>query len=281
MDAGSPVPRSVTEVVDTLRALPARFHIETEVPSGSVSLASLADVEVTRRLVEHVAESRGLDSVPWPRASHAGQVAASLTVQGIAMRLGGAVLAGVVLDRSLLVARPEDIFVGVQGPMFSVSITRADVVTSSEPRALLADWEAHWLDGHFRSIVDAVRGVQRVGEVLLWGNVASAVAATFVFFDWWDPDCGARHLAEQTLGLGHPRLGDSASLTDVEVAGRIGLRSERSACCLLKLVPGAHLCPTCPKTHEDERIAATSQHVQHLFAVRAGATGPPPWVTRT
>lgn len=273
-------PRTFAEVVDALNALPARFHLATEPPPGAVSLAALADPDVARGLIEQHAVVRRLGDVAWARAAQPGQVASSLTVQGIAMRLGGVALAGVVLERVLLLAAPENIYVGVQGPMFSVAITDAEVVTASGPDDLLPQWAEHWLDGHLRSLVDSIRRAQRVGEALLWGNIASAVAATYVVFDWWDPSCEGRRLAERTLELGAPRLAASASLVDLEVAGRVGLRSERTACCLMRLIPDARLCPTCPKTTEADRIANTAQHVHHLFAVRDGAVGPPPWATR-
>jgi len=275
--------RSFAELTAALNALPARFHVLTDAPAGSVSLATLRDgTGAARDLIERHAAVRGFDDVAWSRANQRGQTAASLTVQGITMRLAGVALAALVLEGSLLHAAPEDVHVGVQGPMFSVTLTAASVTAAPDPAVALEQWGAHWVDGHLRSLVDAVRGAQRVGEALLWGNVASAIAATFVFFDWWDPNCDARRLAERALDLGSPILGGTSWLTDLEVEGRVGLRSERAACCLMKLVPGAHLCPTCPKTTEAERIASTAQHVHHLFAVRSGAaSGPPPWAKQS
>ena len=85
--------RSFPELAAALNGLPARFHVLTEPPAGAVSLAKLRDDEAAvRDLVARHAAVRGFDDVAWSRATQRGQVAASLTVQGIAMRLGGGVV---------------------------------------------------------------------------------------------------------------------------------------------------------------------------------------------
>lgn len=266
----------------SMATLPARFHFATEPSPTAISLAAMDDPEAARELIAQHRRVRGLDAHTWSKPAIPDQVSASLTVQGIAMRVGGVALGALVLEQSLLTADAKDIYIGVQGPMFSVAIASGRVVPANDVRASLQTWAQHWLDGHLRRLVDAVRSAHRVGEALLWSNVASALASTLVFFDWWDPSSGAEGLADDLRRLGRPPLERFCTMADVEVDGRRGLRSERNSCCLLTLVPGAHLCPTCPKTSEADRRANTEQHVRHLFAVREGkAAGPPPWATRT
>lgn len=267
----------LTGATAQLTTLPPRFHLGATATASSVSLAALADPAVARALVLRHRAARRLDQHAWSKATLPTQIAASLTVQGIAMRLGGSVLAAAVLHGTLLEAHPEDVHVDVEGPMFGVAVTAGAVRRVDDPDELCAAWSAHWLDGHLRSLVEHVAASHRVGTNLLWGNVASAITASFVFFDWWEPSCDARRWAERMLDLGAPPLGRSSSLAEVTVRGRTGLRSERSSCCLAKLVPDGHICPTCPKISDAERQAITAEHVEHLFAVRAGErpVGPP------
>jgi ferric iron reductase protein FhuF len=259
-----------------LASLPPRFHVATTPSPGAVSLAALADPAVARTLVMRHHAARRLDQHPWRKPTVPTQIAASLTVQGIAMRLGGSVLAALALHRTLLRVRPEDIHIAATGPMFDIAISAASVSQVDDRDDALTAWAEHWLDGHFRTLVDDVAAAHRVGAALLWGNVASAVAASFVFFDWWSPSSDARGWAERALEFGAPPLGRSSSLADVTVRGRTGLRSERSSCCLAKLIPDGHICPTCPKVSDAERRAITAEHVEHLFAVRDGARRPGP-----
>lgn len=268
----------LTALAGALALMPPRFHLGLEPGPGAVSLASLHDPANAVALMDRHLQQRGLDTVAWSKPSLPGQIAASLTVQGIAMHLLGSVLAGTLLHGMLLRAKAEDIHLDAIGPAFTVAITDAVVEVADRRAAPVDAFAEHWLDGHMRRLVDDLRAGRRVGEALLWGNVASAVAATFVFLDWWEPGCDAAALAAALLATGHPPLRDHAGLATVSVRGRTGLRSERRACCLLAKVPGGHLCPTCPLSSEAERIATTAQHVEHLFAVRSGeAAGPPPW----
>lgn len=266
-----------TEVVDALGALPPRFHVGRTPSPTATTLASLADPGVARALVVRHRAARRLDQHSWHKPTLPAQIAASLTVQGIAMRLGGSVLAAAVLHRTLVRARPEDVHVDAAGPMFDVFVTDGSARTYDDRDELAAAWADHWVDGHLRTLVDHVAAAHRVGTTMLWGNVASAMASSFVFFDWWSPDCDARAWAERALAAGRPPLGRSSTLADITVEGRTGLRSERTSCCLAKLIPDGHVCPTCPKVSEAERIAFTAEHIGHLFAVRAGGrpAGPP------
>lgn len=276
-------PVTVADLSAALATLPPRFHLATTPPPGAVCLADLADPATARDLLERHRTARRLDEqlTGSTRATLPGQITASLAVQGIGMHLYGAVLAGVVQHRLLLLAEPEDVHVAPVGPAFAVAVTNGRLFSAGTAAELLPAFVQVWVDRIGGRLVDDLRRVQRVGEALLRGNLASAVAATFVFFDWWDPACGARELAEVALTHGRPPLGAHARVADLTVDDRVGLRSERTACCLLAKVPDAHLCPTCPLSTAEERAAATAEHVHHLFAVRSGAaSGPPPWAVR-
>lgn len=274
-------PTGLADLSARLAELPARFHLPLTPPPGAVTLADLHDPAICAQLLDAHAAARGIPNHAFGRVSLPGQISASLTVQGIAMHLLGAVLAGVVHHRALITTAAEDVHIAAMGPMFAVAASAGEVMTAATPAELLEPFAEHWIDGHARRLVEDVRAVRRVGEALLWGNVASAVAATFVFFDWWDASVGNRALADQVLMLGTPRLGASAWLAPLEVDGRVGLRSERSACCLLAKVPDTHVCPTCPLSTVEQRMRTTEQHVRHLFAVQRGeASGPPPWARR-
>jgi hypothetical protein len=219
--------------------------------------------------------ARGLDDAG-VKPAVVDQVAASLALQGLAMHLSGIVVAAMVLDRTVPIARSENIYVVGRGVTFEVAITEADLPVVMDDEALAELAVREWVDGHLRRLCDDLRATVRIGEALLWSNVAAAVSSNLVFLDWWERSTRARLLADAVLRRGTPALGSHCRMHDFEVDGRVGLRSDRRACCLAIKIPGAHVCPTCPLVGEEDRVASTRMHVGHLHAVLAGrASGPP------
>ncbi|MGE0729575.1 MAG: (2Fe-2S)-binding protein [Acidimicrobiia bacterium] len=277
----SPVPAGPPRTLPQLRAalaqLPMRFHLESDAPAGSVALGRLGEPPEAARLLDALRAARGYESRQLAKPALDAQLAVSAAVQSVAIHLLGSVLAAAVFHRVLLRADPADVHVLPAGPSVRVAVTGGEVVIVDRPEDCFDELAQRWVDGALRAMVDDLRRHHRVGEAMLWGNVASAAAATFVFLDWWDPHCDARRLAERFLRVGTPPLLDTVRLAELTVGGRTGLRSERSTCCLLDRLPAGHRCPTCPLSTEGERIEDTATHVQHLFAVRRGeAIGPPP-----
>lgn len=253
-----------------LSTMVPRFHLATMPPDGAVPLSRLSDPEVCRALVADHRAARALDDAGIAKTKVVDQIAASLTVQGLAMHLSAIGIASMVLYRTLPIAHADDVFVKADGITFSVAITDAVLPGPvDDPFELVDAFATHWIDGHLRSVVDAVRATTTIGEALVWGSVAATVSSNFVFLDWWERSDLSRRLAAVVLERGNPSLAAHCSMHDLEVDGRIGLRSDRRACCLAIKIPNGHVCPTCPMVTEEERIASTAMHVGHLNAVLA------------
>lgn len=264
----APTTTTLTGLSTALSTMVPRFHLTTTPPDGATSLSRLTDPAVCRALVDDHRAARSLDDAGITKAKLVDQIAASLTVQGIAMHLSAIAVASMVLYRTLPIAHPDDVFVKTDGVTFTVAITDAVLPGPvDDPFELVDAFATHWIDGHLRLVVDAVRATTTIGEALVWGGVAATVSSNFVFLDWWERSDLSRRLAAAVLERGHPALAGHCSMHDLEVDGRIGLRSDRRACCLAIKIPNAHVCPTCPKVTEEERIASTAMHVGHLNAV--------------
>ncbi|WP_320780561.1 (2Fe-2S)-binding protein [Streptomyces sp. CRN 30] len=165
------------------------------------------------------------------------RVAASVAHQGLAARLwsvalGSAALYGGVpdLDPSLLrwdpmASAPDDLWLTEVRPLPGDAATVARVV----------------LDGHLAPLAAALRARYRIAEGLLWGNAASALAATARELTRWSRERDRPHTAARTRALAaelltHPRLTGAATTTPA---------FRRRSCCLYYRVPGGGLCGDC------------------------------------
>ncbi len=260
---------TLDRVVATLSAMPPRFAVSTTPLPGAVSLLELGDPERMRSVLADYAAVRSTEDR---------QIAASLFVQGLAMRVTGVALAAAVLDGVLLRPTAEQVSFRPTGLTFEVAMlgdatTGVDGLDAGD---VMARWHEHWTDGLMDGLVDDVRAACKVGRRMLEGNVASAIAANLVFLDWWEPSRGAGEWAEPLLRGGRRGLGHLVSFAGIEHRGRTGLRSTRSTCCMAKDLPDPHVCPTCPKLTAEGQEAATRVHLGHLDAVKSGAVPPGP-----
>lgn len=249
-------------VSERLSGMTPRFHLETERRPGAISWADLLTPEILRVQIDQHAVARNISDQ---------QIAASLFVQGIATHVIGTTIAAEFVLGIPLRADDNDFWVvpGVPHMVWGIDALRSPSATVSSDASLeqrVQAWIDHWPAGHFAHLIEAVKSVVRVGRRMLEGNVASAVGNTLVFLDWWERTEHLRRVADALVA--HPLISSHASLTDVTVQGRTGLRSNRSSCCLLLRVDGARACPSCPMVDDAERIDTTSMHVGHLLAVR-------------
>ncbi len=246
-----------------LAAMPPRFHVQSTRPSGAIGWSELLQPETIGVHIDAHAAARNIADP---------QIASSLFVQGIAMHLIGTSLAAEFAHGIALRATPDELWVipGHPAVVWGIDGAVSDPIPTDARTTTLTDrvnaWIDHWVDGHFARLIDSVRGTVKVGRRMLEGNVASATGSSFVFLDWWERTDSIREIAAAVLA--QQAISRHVSMTDVTVAGRNGLRSERSSCCLLLRVDGAHACPTCPMVAAEERVAITTQHVGHLLAIK-------------
>ena len=176
---------SYPTVVDDLRTLPPRFHLDLEPPPDSSTLADLMSRP------ELFAEWINIDAARV--GAPEGQVAASMFVQRTAMILGGAAMAAGFVSGALPIAKSDEVHIalGESSPMsgwrFALGNPRFE---TGDRKHLIRTWTDHWIDGILMELVDAIRSRTRVGHQMLRDNVASAAGSTLVFFSHWAPDEG-------------------------------------------------------------------------------------------
>ena len=193
-------------------------------------------------------------------------VAASLFVQAWAVCVSRPVLAPLVAGRRAPDAAAANTVLHFDGgfrPVGAAAITphyaavAGDALATGDPWAELVedddalfDWaRARMFDGHLAGVVGVLREVAPVGERLLWGNVAAAVAGGLARLSF-RPDVaaaiGADRLRADASRLldrpGSPTEG-LASLFPVMQAGVTRLFVRRQTCCLRYRLPDAP--PTC------------------------------------
>lgn len=197
-------------------------------------------------------------------------VAASIFVLGYAYRVLTMAVAcmtasGVIPDSSALamdigvsrgrpsrVAYAEPAVLMLAGPTDPVHLVLSDQRRADEALAFLID---NAISNHLGSVIAAVRAEIRIGQRLLWGNVAASAATAFRTMEGclgrWVEQLGTRFFE-----LAPPALHHQGSYLAVERDGRHGWFWERTNCCLYDRLPGGVRCSDCSRTPEPLRRAA-------------------------
>ena len=194
-------------------------------------------------------------------------VAASLFVQSYAYRLATLAIAslttsGILPDSSLsscavsfsrgrvtTLAYPTGAYHVVAASSEALAETLCRVTQLDVAHQLLSD---QVLDGHLRPLIVALRGEIRVGERLLWGNVASSFAVGFrtmegVLGPW------VQILGNYFVERAPSYLTGMGQYFNLEVDERRGWFWERTNCCLYDRLPGNVRCQDCSRTPQGER----------------------------
>jgi ferric iron reductase protein FhuF len=99
---------------------------------------------------------------------------------------------------------------------------------------------------HFGALVDAVHSAFRVGERLLWGNVASSCAAVFRALESSCADAGrVRDHAERFMAAAGSRFVGLGAFATVRNGDREGWYWDRTSCCLWFRTASGQLCDNC------------------------------------
>ncbi len=250
---------SVRQRVPYLRATAQPVDVVTagaaEVADGAfVGCASLSDdPDWLRALIVHTGHRIGTDDP---------MVAASLFVQSYSYRLltlaiACATTSGVVPDSSA----PATAIALKGGRVSMVAYTTPAVFTlsppghaSSTPLADESQWaalfdlvHAHAVERHLAPLIDAVRSTVRVGERLLWGNVAASLAVAFRTMEGCQGEW-VRELGDYFVEHSPPRMSGLGSYLVLENGDRRGWFWERTNCCLYDRLPGNVRCADCSRT---------------------------------
>lgn len=197
------------------------------------------DPEPLRARLEHVRGVLGGDA----------RTAASITFQGLAARVLSAPLATAVLHGLVPRLTPDTLHVRVcEEKPWPLWWARPDpgsdhlaVPDPDDAAAALADL---LLAPHLGALADAVRAQVPIAPGLLWGNVASSVAAGKRLVTGHRPETADRAAAVAARLLATGPLRGSGQLLAPRPPDRVWTFRRRS-CCLYYRVPGGGLCGDC------------------------------------
>lgn len=187
-------------------------------------------------------------------------VATSLFVQGYAFRIASVSIGAWVVSDAVLDVSPDNVSIalGRGGP------NAVDLAMVSEPPPARAGAPARapapvealhaaLIDGHLAALVDTAHRSCRVGEALLWGNVAASCATAFAAFAAALPDrrveLGDR--AERFFATARAEVGDRGCL--VRIGSHVAW--ERRSCCLWYRTDSGYLCDSCSLRSDADREA--------------------------
>jgi ferric iron reductase protein FhuF len=224
-------------VAEAVQARVTYLTCATDAPEadGWIRCADLvADPALVRREIEATLPGRRTDDI---------QVAASLYVQSYAYRVASLAVAAYALDLPSPSCDPDVLAVLVQRHR-PARIAVLDPVCHRLDAPALA---ARLLDRHLRPFIATVRDSTRIGQRLLWGNVASAIASIFGAMHSVGPcgDPGVRRRAELFHEAAEPWLGGLGEWSELELPGAFGWYWNRTSCCLWYQTDGGRYCEDC------------------------------------
>ena len=173
-------------------------------------------------------------------------IAASLFAEAYAFRVAGDSLAAFALGLPIPNSAPEATAVRLDQP-------RTSAVAYLDPGVHPADaptLAAELIGAHLQPFVAAVHAVFRVGERLLWGNVAAACAVAFRGVESSPTTTAAertsiRARADDFFGAGSQWFDGLGYFTTVEGSGRTGWYWNRTSCCLWFRTASGEMCDNC------------------------------------
>ena len=185
-------------------------------------------------------------------------VAASLFAQAYAFRVAGVALAAFALDLPV-----PDVSAGATAVRIDKPRPSAVAYLNPEVRRRRATQLVDELvEQHFGGFVAAVHAVFRVGERLLWGDVAASCAVAFRAVESSGADGSAvRARSEVFVAAAAARFEGLGSFTTVRDGSREGWYWDRTSCCLWFRTRSAQFCDNCSLIDASELSA---QRVREL-----------------
>ena len=224
------------DVVTVVQQRVSYLRCSTTAPpeDGWIRCADLiADPHRLRSEIDSTAAGRGTDDA---------QVAASLYAQSYAFRVPSIAVAAFALELPIPATDPAMTFV-------RLGRHRPAEVAILEPSCRTLETSAfadELLDGHLAPFVAAVRAATRVGERLLWGNVAASLATIFRALDVGPlGDAGVRARAADFEAATSARLAGLGDYSTIVAPGAVGWYWTRTNCCLWYQTTGGFYCDDC------------------------------------
>jgi hypothetical protein len=196
-------------------------------------------------------------------------VAASIFIQGYAYRVATMAVACLTAGGIVPGSSSKEMAVGLgRGRVSKVAYldpTVFDLVGNRPPAGALSEPSTadkaltlvleQVVDDHLRPLIATTRHQVRVGERLLWGNVAASVSIAFRTMEGclgpWVVSLG-----ERFFELAPPELQGLGAFLLIESKDRRGWFWERTNCCLFYQIEGHAKCSDCSLIPPSERLAA-------------------------
>ena len=236
----------LVEVVATIQNRAAYLRCATEAlpADGWISCADLlANPDQLRAQIDATAAGRGTTDP---------QVAASLYAQAYAFRVPSIAVAAFALGLPAPTTAPAATAIRI-GRHRPAELATLDPMCRPTDAATLA---TELFDGHLVPFIAAVRAGTRVGERLLWGNVAASIATIFRAVQGsglGDPDVRSR--AEQFEQVTSPWLDGLGAWSTLSVPDAIGWYWDRTSCCLWYQTTSGFYCDDCSLHNPSEQAA--------------------------
>jgi ferric iron reductase protein FhuF len=227
-------------VVDVIAAVQGRvpyLRCATDAPAadGWITCADLIDdPNRLRAEIDATAPGRGTDDP---------QVAASLYAQSYAFRAPSIAVAAYALDLPVPSSAPATTAI-------RITRDRPGEVAITDPRCHTTDAAGlvrELFDEHLAPFIATVRSTTRVGERLLWGNVAASIATLFRAVQSCGPlgDATVRARAGEFTSAAKPWLDGHGDYSTIEVPGALGWYWTRTSCCLWYQTASGYYCDDC------------------------------------
>lgn len=235
------------EVISAVQARVSYLRCSSDAPAadGWISCADLiADPDRLRAEVDATAAGRGTEDP---------QVAASLYAQAYAFRVPSIAVAAYALGLPVPSSAPASIAIRIARHRPAELAITDPCCTPTD-----ADRLAHALfDGHIVPFIAAVRATTRIGERLLWGNVAASIATIFRAVQSSAPvgDSNARERAVEFRRAATPWLDGLGAYSTIEVPKAVGWYWNRTSCCLWYQTTSGSYCDDC-SLHDPGQLAA-------------------------
>ena len=227
------LPEVVTEIQSRVSYL--RCHSVAPASEGWIGCdALIANPDRLRAEIDATAAGRLTDDA---------QVAASLYVQSYAFRVPSIALAAYALGLPAPSTAPE---------CTAIRITRSrpGELAITDPHCAVTtvgSLVTQLFDGHLVPFVAAVRSRTRVGERLLWGNVAASIATIFRAVQSCGPfgDPAVRQRAGEFERAAQPWLDGLGGYTTLVTSNGLGWYWDRTSCCLWYQTAEGAYCDDC------------------------------------
>ncbi len=239
----------LTDVVAQIQARVAYLRCSSvaSAEDGWIGSSQLIGDPIRMRAeIDATADGRGTDDA---------QVAASLFTQAYAFRMPSIAVAAFALGLPVPTTAPAATAIRI-GRHRPAELAILDPMCRQLGAADLA---AELFEGHLVPFVETARDATRIGQRLLWGNVAASLATIFRAVDiapLGDPSVRAR--ADEFQAAAAPWLDGLGEFSTIETPDAVGWYWTRTSCCLWYQTTSAFYCDDCSLND------AVAQHAKRL-----------------